>query len=737
MIKKIVNYITFISLGIFGLLIFILLLDQITDLPYEIRSSFIHFLYYKFTPAFLFLGSIGFIIKSIMAKSKPWTKWLSIGIFAFFTFTLGIRFILFGGSINKDERMVVYILTIICVVCIVSILFVKKYTITRWISFGLWIIITFFSGIMTIAVITQGGAPSLYQDDYVIYQSLENKKFKVVHQTGKYGQTRIQMIKNSKMPIRHSEYFMPEELNGRWSGYDEFGNLVSINTYKDGQITAREPVVPENAELIGNIDSLLLTLNNPTQDRYICLEGNFFLERPFKIKGAKNITITKPLNVSNPIINSNYDGHNALVFENCENIILDSLNLNLSSNYNKEPGIINIINCSNIMIRNSDITGKAKYAIYIDNNSSGIIIKNNTISGYSSDGIYLSAENTTISENSFSRLDKEDYYTDIKIPSGKLSQKDITQLIRTSLENTDDYPFAKTEQVVKIGDNWLTIFLGGPSDLYYYAGIYEALNSYYSNKYGSDMGCRYNYCYNILYKISGVQPFITDVSKIKDKWAIYEGEPKFGIVNPDFIDWMRNNFLISPETKVASVKLQELYDEVFFHFFRMLTESYLYFHQNYNLDDEISYYKGNASDYNLTNALYQKYNGILPEYDTEGYNQYEEGDYIEEEGESYEGEGEYQEGYEGEQYEGGEYEGDSYEGEGEYYGDEGEGDYYEGDYYYNNTPFFMKQYECVGFWLRREIDGSADKLFKLLADFVKIYDSQWFNELSIKYGYSE
>lgn len=36
--------------------------------------------------------------------------------------------------------------------------------------------------------------------------------------------------------------------------------------------------------------------------------------------------------------------------------------------------------------------------------------------------------------------------------------------------------------------------------------------------------------------------------------------------------------------------------------------------------------------------------------------------------------------------------------------------------------------QMIGFWLRREMDGSADTIWSALQDFMKVYDEQWFNE---------
>ena len=81
------------------------------------------------------------------------------------------------------------------------------------------------------------------------------------------------------MYLNYSKEFKQDFLYGKWKGYDEFGNLVSINLYENGKIVQSFPVVPEDAEYITDLDTLYTKIKSPDQSTYFCLDGNFFLEK--------------------------------------------------------------------------------------------------------------------------------------------------------------------------------------------------------------------------------------------------------------------------------------------------------------------------------------------------------------------------------------------------------------------------------------------------------------------------
>lgn len=207
---------------------------------------------------------------------------------------------------RTEERVILFIMSSVGIAGAIVILLIKKYTVTRWISFSIFLILTAF-GLIT-ARVTSQQKHTIYKDKYVIYENIDHPKLKVVYQTkdNYYYTSRTRLIKDRKFFIRYSKKFKPEYLNRKWKGYDEMGNALSINTYEGGVIIAREPVLPENAELISTIDSLRSVFTTPPEGRYFCLKGNFQLEKPLKIKNAKDIILTKPLNIERPLINSYY-----------------------------------------------------------------------------------------------------------------------------------------------------------------------------------------------------------------------------------------------------------------------------------------------------------------------------------------------------------------------------------------------------------------------------------------------
>lgn len=704
--NKIINYLLWISLSLFVIFLTLLILNENIKIPYEIRNTAIKNLYFRAPFYLILIVCVLVVIKSFKADAKRWTRWVPFG---FFTLLLLLSILLFideSKYIRIEEIIMFSLIGFFGLGGALTMFFIKKLHVTKWISFGLFIILSGFCLISSIAASLD--KEYIFTDDYILYENLENPRLMVIKQSGKYYTTRTRIIKNTNFFVRYSTPFTTKKLNGRWKGFDEFGNAITINTYENGVIVKREPVLPENAELINTSDSLLLLAAEPGKDRYICLEGDFLVERALKIKGAKNITIVKPGNIDMPLINSNYNNHTSIVLENCENVIIDSIAFSLCSKYNKEPGIINIINCSSIMIKNCYITGNAKYAIYVDEKSSNIIIRYNNISDYKSHGVYLSADNTWISDNQFTKADERDYYTDFKAKKLKLTQDDYLQLIKSALEESDEYAFAGGPPELTVSNVDFTTFLGGPADLYYYVGIYNSMVTYFTERYGDNASCRTGYCANLFYKLSGIHPFITEKSMSSDKWGWDEYGALFKHVNPDFVDWIGDNMILPPERKIAGTSLQEIYNYIFSRFFQLMTETYLYLQKNFDIDEAVNNYKYAADEYTVQYHLSQTYSGVLNKYNVENFVYYED-------------EGEYYDEYD-EEYDNGEY----YDSEGEYYED-----YY--DYYY---PYYMTQADCVGFWLRRIIDGSADKIFKVLAKFMETYDSEWFEGISVHYGYA-
>ena len=74
--SKILNYVLFISLGIFVILLTLIILNESFTIPYEIRSTFIKNLYYKVPFYLIFVVCVLVVIKSFKAQNKSWTRWV-------------------------------------------------------------------------------------------------------------------------------------------------------------------------------------------------------------------------------------------------------------------------------------------------------------------------------------------------------------------------------------------------------------------------------------------------------------------------------------------------------------------------------------------------------------------------------------------------------------------------------------------------------------------------------------
>ncbi len=147
--------------------------------------------------------------------------------------------------------------------------------------------------------------------------------------------------------------------------------------------------------------------------------------------------------------------------------------------------------------------------------------------------------------------------------------------------------------------------------------------------------------------------------------TIAEDGTKFNYLNPEIIDWGYEELLPKPKLKIQEYTCKEIYKTVFSRFFRMMTEAYIYG----NKDNDIKELK---EDY--INTMYDNgYGGldILEERHSGALQKY----------------------------------------------------------YVSRDGTIMTPAMAIGFWIRRDIDGSSDKLWKKLQKFMLLYDKKWFKTI--------
>lgn len=711
--KKVLTIVLITSMAVAFIFIGLLVINEnhIIKFPYEIRSNFILNLYYGIVPIFLLIIFSTVSIKSIITKSFKWTRWLSFIVVIIFMIPL-VMITFEKGILGTFEKLMVLLFGLIFTGILALLLVIKKRKWTKWLCFSLFIILAFLSvfGIVD----SYESKRQVYTDDYVRMVKEENPKFKIVEQikVRMYSQdTRERFIKETWFFIRYSKPYTLESLNGIWKGYDRLGNLATYNVYENGNIISSLPIIRENEKYISDLDTLLSVLKSKEEGKIYVLDGEFKLKRQLHIRNKEGISFYKSINKSNPEFSSDKNSNIALVLENCSNLVFDGINFNLNNTSGETAGIISIINCNNIIIRNCTISGRSKYGIFVDKKSKNINISNNRITSYRSFAIAVNNDNVRCDDNSYFRFERNDNYRNLLINDFNFNTSVVKKIIARALVNSEEYAFHTGTETIKAGDKKIGMFMGGLTSLYYNVGLHTALDNFFSIDYGSDTDCNYNFCSNVLSIFSKGIPVFNEKKPTKQNKGWFKNDkPMFNHYNPRFFEWLKDK-IPSPEVSVLGVDMQMIYDNVFQRFFHLMTESYLLLQNEYDIDDEIREYKYRAEKYEAIEFLYSNYSGVLTDYNYSSYewnNDYEEGEY--DEG-GYDGYEENEEGY----------------GEEEYYEEYDDGAYYGYQQYYISD--FMSPADCMGFWLRRHIDGSSDKLWEVLQVFMKEYDPVWFDNL--------
>ena len=183
---------------------------------------------------------------------------------------------------------------------------------------------------------------------------------------------------------------------------------------------------------------------------------------------------------------------------------------------------------------------------------------------------------------------------------------------------------------------------------------------------------------NELYtKLTGGIPLFLKVSK--NKW---EHSKEFNHVNPEFIKWIEANVIPDPTDLIGGFSAKEIYHFVFEHFFRIHFAALQYLKQN-NLEKQAILYHEAINSPNNTNRefilsyLNTNYNNKIPNIYSEKITHPDE--------------------------------------------------------YITTLDYDV----ACGFWLRRQLDGSAKIIAKTLFDFMANYDKEWIDNYSISESITE
>lgn len=147
----------------------------------------------------------------------------------------------------------------------------------------------------------------------------------------------------------------------------------------------------------------------------------------------------------------------------------------------------------------------------------------------------------------------------------------------------------------------------------------------------------------------------------RDYGTFLTQDNNFNRWNPEFIKWGIANCIPSPDLKIGGVTCKEIYDKVFFRFFRLLAETHRYLDRENRFAKEAAVYQDamRVKKFEALAWLEARYGSLFPQYTVEG----------------------------------------AY------------------------SPFTPGM--AVGFWLRRELDGTRDLFRSGLDLFMYYYDREW------------
>lgn len=721
--SKILNKILIVTGIVFLLSSLLVLIHHINFPPIEIVSFGLYKLLLFLIPISVAVVFITFIIR-LFLQNQEWLRWISLFIIVSYIILLAIFSIVQNFNFSKGETITLSVALLIAAVFTSLILFVKN-RVVKIVFNGIVLLPMVLKAIVAIVIINNevDYEYDFYKDNRIEFVGFDSPSKVIVAQKRNSYNERMRLTnKNSGKLIRISKKFEPSDLNGTWLACNEDGIAIEKNRYYNGELLAKLPFVPEYAVLVSEHDSLdfALSVDKPI----IMINGTLNVYSNIHISNKENLTITSSGISEHASIKSGAEGWSVIHLENCNDISIKKLVFELNASPYQEQGIINIRNCRNIEISDNFFVGKGKYIIYIDELSEDINISNNRFENFEDFAICSENAVVTYKDNEFYLNGVEEMSKGLLVKSIELDNDDVLKIINYAQDELSQGFYSGTNTIQ--GQDIYLEFKGGLYDLYYYAGLRDGFEKCSFEEFSIAEDCEYPYCKNLFTLVSkGISPFILNSDKSDDKWgwqsdADYR-EDKFLHINPKFISWIGSTINIHPELNIPgrNISLGDLYNYTYQRTFRMFIETYLYMHHsdNFQLSMSIEEYKqvSDRDPYQFRGYLHEAFGHILTDYNI--YEEEEEESEYTEDG--YDSEGEYEEI---------EYADDE---ETEYHDEEPEEEYYKFPYLNGYGNCYVS--DCIGFWIRRTIDGSAESLYNLLSSNMEKFDEEWMREKYAEY----
>jgi len=160
--------------------------------------------------------------------------------------------------------------------------------------------------------------------------------------------------------------------------------------------------IPAHCPQVTSEDELYAAMENAKAGDSIYIIESIELKYPLSVKKKKGLSL----------IGASENGEMATLFnheeelfiielEECENIVIESLQMFHDSDFGCSAGVVSIMNCKDVTVRFCDIHGSGAYGFFTGGECEDIFIIHNNIHDCTYWGIEVYCDNVTISDNTF------------------------------------------------------------------------------------------------------------------------------------------------------------------------------------------------------------------------------------------------------------------------------------------------------------------------------------------------
>lgn len=561
----------------------LLTIDLVRSL--EVRSAWlIPTLAYSLTGSFIVLFS-ALAVRPFVVERRGWVKVLLLIGYILFCSILAFILVTERGF----APFLFYFLISLLVVGVAVIGLLLFYRKDKW-HRVLFAIHNAIFGLVAVAIlifIVEEIDPLRIREDLYVKYETPDKGLKVVAQ-GRADNPNYYLISHDWGFVRMRESFYGELPNGTWRMFNPKGEPIALLTVRDGAVLNRKLILPVNTFVVSDSYELakLIQDKGDSDTLTILVDGDVELAEPISIFHKSNIILDKAPHSSSSLLRARSGA--CVAIDGSSNVVIQNLSLVAESS----PEVVSVNTSGYVLVSKCDIAGGVRQAVGVDSKSENISIRENHISNFGSHCIAGYTFNTFVDANTFSQNGKKEsawsikfydkHYTD-SIPYGLLE--------RALLEFDNDYYEDIPESVVLWGNSYPKV--EGTLDLLIDVfDIYSLLSDFSKSVYSPNFYGDYPYCTDFVSYLMGEPLFASYGKGDIDSWFWgSDGYLKFYMVNPQFFRAMRAKVRVNGLQPINGEPLQKIYSLLFSKVFRGYYNAYLFLQDLEAMQSNISRYK--------------------------------------------------------------------------------------------------------------------------------------------------